>query len=127
MAMKLPSIPGGRTIAERDGAVTVGWWLFFDGLLRLFSLLWAAYRLVIDEELTAASTTIDAPDTGTGGELVVILRQDATGGRAIVWGTGFVAASTAIDTTASTISTFRFTFSDGDWVMTAHPTTGMVP
>src|SRR5690242_2048894 len=44
--------------------------------------LWDQRRTVTDQTLAAASTTINAPTSGQ--DWVVILRQDATGGRAIV-------------------------------------------
>jgi hypothetical protein len=85
--------------------------------------------LVRDLLLTLASTRVEAPRDAAGSsgysEMVVILRQDGTGGRAVVWGDGFVAASTAIITTASTISVFRFVRSGSSWVMAGQPTTGM--
>jgi hypothetical protein len=86
-------------------------------------LLLSQQRTVTDQTLTAASTTINAPAVGQ--DWVVILRQDATGGRAIVWGAGIKATAANIDTTASTVSTFRFVKSGSDWVMAGQPTTGM--
>jgi hypothetical protein len=80
-------------------------------------------QVVTDQTLAAASTTINAPAAGS--DWTAILRQDGTGGRAIVWGTGIKAASVAIDTTASTVSTFRFVKAGSDWVMAGQPTTGM--
>lgn len=108
----------------------------YDGV-RNMARAWVLYfanqvgqpPIVIDVTLTAASTTINPPSTGSAVDLVVILRQDATGGRAVVWGTGIAAASTSIVTTASTISTFRFVYSTAgnQWVMIGQPTTGMTP
>ena len=81
--------------------------------------------VVTDQTLTAASTTINHPASGE--DWTVILRQDATGGRAVVWGAGIKAVSAGIDTTASTVSVFRFKRSGVDWYMTGQPTTGMTP
>jgi len=77
--------------------------------------------------LTAPSTTINPP---AGGALwMVILRQDATGGRTIAWGPGVSAASTYIDPTPNTVSTFLFAYDStvNQWVMCLQPTTGMQP
>jgi hypothetical protein len=113
-------LPDGALWAETDTGLIYQWhgavlkWVF------------AAGTQIIDQTLTVASTTINAPATGAI-ELVVILRQDATGGRAVVWGTGFSAAAANIDTTALTVSTFRFVLSGGKYVQVGQPTTGMTP
>jgi hypothetical protein len=120
--LNLPTqgLPNGALWYEQDTRLTYLW----NGP----SLKWIciAGTQVIDQTLTAA-TTIAAPTTGAT-ELVVILRQDATGGWTITWGAGFSAASPSIDTTASTISVFRFVLSSaGLYVMVGQPTTGMTP
>jgi hypothetical protein len=109
-----------------DGAL---WYEQDTGLIYLWNgpfLKWVcvAGTQIIDQTLTGA-TTIAAPTTGAK-ELVVILRQDATGGRTITWGPGFSATSPSIDTTPSTISVFRFVLTNaGLYVMVGQPTTGM--
>ena len=80
--------------------------------------------ILTDQTLTAA-TTVNAP--ASGNDWSVILRQDATGGWPITWGPNITATHTAIDATASTISTFRFIKSGSNWVMVGQPTTGMTP
>ncbi len=85
--------------------------------------LWDQRRTVTDQTLTAATTAISAPTVGQ--DWVVILRQDATGGRAITWGAGITCASVNIDTTLSTVSVFHFVKSGASWVMVGQPTTGM--
>lgn len=82
---------------------------------------------VMDLTLTTASTTVAAPTSGVP-TLTVILRQDATGGRAVVWGSGFSAASTSLGAAvASSLSTFSFVLSGGKYVMVGQPTTDMTP
>lgn len=82
----------------------------------------------IIKTLGVASTTITASFTpAIGALLVVLLTQDATGGRAITWDVMFSGASFQIDGTALTISTFLFTGNGTKWVMTGTPSTGMVP
>ena len=80
---------------------------------------------ITDITLSAASTEIDTPTSGAW--WVVVLRQDAIGGRAITWGPGVSGASLAIDTTASKISVFLFAFDKFSnlWVMVGQLTTGM--
>ena len=125
------------TNAQRTALPTQGlangtlWYESDTGLIYLWNgpkLKWIyiAGTQIIDQTLTAAAT-IAAPTTGAK-ELVVILRQDATGGRTITWGAGFSATSANIDTTASTISVFHFVLSGaGLYVMVGQPTTGMAP
>src|SRR5262249_10697656 len=81
---RIPKVSSAGTIAEASFTESD------------FQLLWGQQRTVTDQTLTAASTTINAPSVGQ--DWVVILRQDATGGRAITWGTGIKAASVNIDT-----------------------------
>ena len=115
-------LPDGALWLETDTGLSYQW------RVTNTSMGWvvAAGTQIIDLTLTAASTTINAPATGAS-ERVVILRQDATGGRAVVWGTGFSAAAANIDTTALTVSTFRFVLSGGKYVQVGQPTTGMIP
>ena len=107
------------------------WYESDTGLIYLWNgptLKWIyiAGTQIVDQTLTAPAT-IAAPTTGAR-DLVVILRQDATGGRTITWGAGFSGTSSNIDTTPSTISVFLFVLSNaGLYVMVGQPTTGMTP
>jgi hypothetical protein len=78
--------------------------------------------------LTTSTTQIPAPAGGhPGAELVVMLMQDSTGGRAITWGAGFAYTSVSLgNALANTVSVFRFVFLAGLWVMVGQPTTDMV-
>jgi hypothetical protein len=115
---------------DQAGNMARAWVLYFGNQVGL-------PVVIIDKTLTAASTTITPPIASSNGarsfvavpaaDLIYIIRQDATGGRTIVWGAGFSGASANIDTTASTISTFRFVLSGGLYVMVGQPTTGMTP
>lgn len=97
------------------------WYLYLQSLLQYGG------TQIIDMTLTsAAGTTISAPKGGMV-DLVVIIRQDATGGRTFTWGSGFSATSNNIVTTALTVSTFRFVLAGGFYVMVGQPTTGMTP
>lgn len=114
------------------GNLAIGWAAWFNALFA--SVLLATAKIagilqVVDQTLTTASTTINIPTNAYALFLTVILRQDATGGRAVVWGAGFSGYSSAIDTTASTISVFLFSYSSSvaKWVMCGQPTTGMTP
>jgi hypothetical protein len=120
LALPTQGLPNGALWYESD-----------TGLIYLWNgpnlkWLWVAGTQIIDQTLTAP-TTIAAPTTGAR-DLVVILRQDATGGRTITWGAGFSGTSASIDTTASTISVFLFVLSGaGLYVMVGQPTSGMTP
>jgi hypothetical protein len=114
-------LPDGALWAESDTGLVYQWhgaalaWLFIAG------------TQIIDLTLPhGASTTINAPTTGAV-ELVVILRQDGTGGGTVVWGTSMTATAASIDTTASTVSAFRFVLAGGKYVQVGQPTTGMTP
>jgi hypothetical protein len=120
LALSTQSLPNGGLWYESDTGLTYTW--------KLANTTWTyvAGTQIIDQTLTAP-TTIAAPTTGAR-DLVVILRQDATGGRTITWGANFSATSASIDTTASTISVFLFVLSGaGLYVMVGQPTTGMTP
>ena len=81
----------------------------------------------LDQTLTAASTTIHAPGTG-GNLLVVILRQDVTGGRAITWGAEFSAVGTSLgQALPSTLCAFLFALSNDKWVLVAEGPKDMTP
>lgn len=94
----------------------------YDYLAQVSTVTSSGMQL-IDVTLTTALTTITP--AAVGSDLVVVARQDLTGGRLIAWGIGVYGASTGIDTTANTISTFRFVRVDGVWIMVGQPTTGM--
>jgi hypothetical protein len=60
--------------------------------------------------------------------LIVVLTQDATGGRQITWSTDFKLATVEIDTTPDTVSIFSFVArADGKWWMVGTPITGQTP
>jgi hypothetical protein len=88
------------------------------------------FVVITDTTLTASLTSSTALSPPAKGLLwVVIVRQNSTGGWAIVWSSTVSGASVNIDTTASTISTFLFAYSStfGKWIMIGQPTTGMAP
>lgn len=81
------------------------------------------------QTLTAASTNITASIAATDGAfLLVMLTQDATGGRQIQWGSEFHFASANIDTTGGTVSMFLFVGATvsalTEWYLAALPLTG---
>jgi hypothetical protein len=120
LALSTQGLPDGGLWYESDTGLTYTW------NLNNTAWVYVAGTQIIDLTLTAA-TTIAVPTTGAR-DLVVILRQNATGGWAITWGVGFSATSANIDTAASTISVFRFVLSSaGLYVMVGQPTTGMTP
>lgn len=88
---------------------------------------WSA--IIQDISLNQPMTPIVPPDPSTGAEAIYILRQPPAGGAKIQWQPGFAGTSSNIDTTANTISTFRFVYSAAQqqWVLVGQPTTGMIP
>jgi hypothetical protein len=121
--LSLPTgdIPDASLWLETDTGLTYQWqgpvvgWVLLPG------------DQVKDLTLTAASTTVQVPASGVS-RLTVILRQDATGGRAVVWGSGFSGASTSLGTaSANTLATFQFVLSGGKYVMVGQPTVDMTP
>ena len=83
----------------------------------------SALGLVSSITLTGTTTEITSPQTPVGGQsLTVIITQDGTGGRQITWSSAFQATVVDIDTTASTVSIFRFTGSGGKWVLDSYRT-----
>ncbi len=68
--------------------------------------------------LTGA-VTIANPATGhRGAELLLVLTQDATGGRTVTWGSAFKVPAGAASTTASAVSTVRFVSDGTNWLCT---------
>ena len=83
----------------------------------------ASAGLVSDITLTSSSTALSSPSTPQAGQsLTYLVRQDGTGGRQITWSSDFQATTVDIDTTASTVSIFRFTGYAGKWVMDSYRT-----
>lgn len=81
--------------------------------------------IITSHALSAASTTVDPPAAGVF--WVAILQQDVTGGRAVVWGAGIIAASVSLGTAlASSYSVFLFVNSGGTWLQVAQQTTDML-
>jgi hypothetical protein len=87
-----------------------------------------AVNVLLDQTLTAASTTIVSPLVPTDGQrLTVILRQDPSGGRLIVWDANFDVTQVDIDPAPSTISAFKYVGSGSKWIGVGQPMTGATP
>jgi hypothetical protein len=128
-------LPDGALWAESDTGLVYQWhgsslqWVWILGTLR------ANYKLTTASFAVPAPTPTAAP----GVKLVLALRQDATGGRAITLGSSFAFASVGLgNALANTASFLEFTlFSIADlaalgvtstkplWVMTSQPLTDM--
>lgn len=100
----------------------------FSGELTTSALPTTTSSGVLEIALTTATTLVTgAYPTSVGDRLVVVLTQDATGGRQITWDAMFMNATVNIDTTLSTVSFFdfvgRITPSDSvlRWYTTAPP------
>lgn len=88
------------------------------------------YPTIVDvNPITASTAQPFTVPANAGNDLIFIIQQDAAGGHAVSFDMNFVATASSIDTTAGTVSTFRFVFSSsrGKYVMTGQPTTGMNP
>jgi hypothetical protein len=81
--------------------------------------LWGQRRTVTEQTLTAASTAISAPTVGQ--EWILVLKQDATGGRAITFAAGITYASLSLGTAAiDSYSVFHFIkLAAGSWIQVA--------
>jgi hypothetical protein len=128
-------LPDGALWVETDTGLVYQWhgsslqWVWILGTLR------ANYKLTTASFAVPAPTQAAAP----GVKLVLALMQDATGGRAITFGTGFAFGSVSLgNAVANTASFVEFTlFSIADlavlgvtstkplWVMTSQPLTDM--
>jgi len=79
--------------------------------------------------LTTASTTVNSPSTPTAPTLWYLrLDQDATGGRAVVWGanvTGGPKITATINSTASTMCMMVFAWVSPNWCLCATPILGV--
>jgi hypothetical protein len=128
-------LPDGALWSETDTGLVYQWhgsklqWVWILGTAR------ANYKLTTATFAVPAPTQTAAP----GCRLVLSLMQDATGGRAITFGTGFAFSSVSLgNAVANTASFLEFTlFSTADlaqlgitstsplWVMTSQPLTDM--
>jgi hypothetical protein len=128
-------LPDGALWAETDTGLVYQWhgsslqWIWILGTLR------ASYKLTTATFAIPVPTAAAAP----GVKLAVALMQDATGGRAITFASGFAFASVGLgNALANTASFLEFTlFNVADlaalgitstkalWVMTSQPLTDM--
>ncbi len=89
----------------------------------------------IEEWLLTTATTAITPLTvpTVGALLILVITQDATGGRQITWGPTVKWAGVDIDTTATTVSVFHFfgrtdpSSSTVKWSLLSAPLTGQTP
>lgn len=82
---------------------------------------------VIDIHTLSASSTLITPSVTpapANGMLVIILKQDATGGRLVTWSSDFLIGPPELSTLANTYSCFIFGAITAKWLYLAPPMTG---
>jgi hypothetical protein len=104
--------PGtGNTVIRLDGAAGGG-----GG---------GSSSVVTTQTLAVASTTINSPRTPADGDMwTAVVKQDATGGRAVVWGAGVLLGpliDAATNSAASSMCVVQFVGVGGQWILAHVP------
>lgn len=102
--------PSTTPLADESGLLTTPWIMWFNAVRIAIGSGPTGGGNVAEETYTLIINTVITPITPPmiGAQLAVFIIQDATGGRQITWGSNVKWATVEIDTTALTVSLFRF-------------------